>query len=104
MENAPPKYISNKVYLLYNVRGDILHAHRVVSVAGGKVITDEDVEKRAKAQAKAAGHDVTVLSGLAVPGDKYDSSSHYRIDVAAKKLVKSEGYPDRPNEPSGRSS
>ena len=95
MKNQIPKIISDKVYLLYDGRGHILHTHRVVSAAGSKVITDEDGEKRARAQAEAAGHDVTVLSGLVVPGDKYDSSSHYRVDVAAKQLVKTERHLSR---------
>lgn len=93
MDNKLRKPISDKVYLLYNERGDIVHTHRVVSLRGGKVINDEDGEKRAKDRAKTAGHDLTILRTLIVSGEEYDSASHYRVDVSSKKLVRTTRHP-----------
>jgi len=68
MNSKLRKPISDKFYLLYNERGDIVHTHRVVSLRGGKVIDDEDGEKRARDRAQKAGHDLTILRTLTVSG------------------------------------
>jgi hypothetical protein len=67
---------------------NIVHSHRVVSFFGGRLLTDEVVEEHAKAQATAAGHNITYLRALRVAGEEYNSSFVYHIDVANKKLVK----------------
>jgi hypothetical protein len=78
---------SDRLCILYNRDGHILHIHRVVSFYGSPSVT-EDIETAARARAKAAGHDVTTLSALEIAGEQYDGSSLYHVDVARKQLVK----------------
>jgi hypothetical protein len=79
---------SDKLCILYNQDGYILHIHRVVSFPGSHTMTAGDIEVAAKARASKAGHDVSKLSALQVSGDKYDGSSLYYVDTKRKELVK----------------
>jgi hypothetical protein len=50
--------------------------------------TDEEIEARAKECAKQVGHIIDNLSALWVTAMDHDNAAAYRVDVAAKKLVK----------------
>lgn len=83
--------VSNKVCVLYDPRdGRIVHTHRVITMPGGQDVTDEELETRAKERARQVGRDVSGLSALRVAPEDCDGSSHYRVDLATKKLRKLE--------------
>ena len=88
------KPVSNKVCVLYHRNdGCVAHTHRVLIIPGGRDVTDEEVETRARDMAKLAGHDITSLRTLQVPGKQHDGASHYQVDVATNKLKKLERPP-----------
>jgi len=56
---------SVKTCLLYDrTNGRIIHTHQVVTLSGGKVVDDGEVESRAFAMAKKAGQDVSKAKAL----------------------------------------
>jgi hypothetical protein len=88
---APHKPISNKICVLYNSDGRIVHVHREVTLLGGQIFTDAEIEARARKLAMAQGHDTDALSALRIAGNDYERSAVYRVDVATKELVKQDG-------------
>jgi hypothetical protein len=80
--------ILDKICVLYNREGRIVHTHREVTMPGGRTVTDDEVEAHGKELATAAGHDIRALSALRVAAEDYDESSAYRVDVEKKELVK----------------
>jgi hypothetical protein len=97
------KPISDKICVLYDpLDGRVVHTHRVLTMPGGRDVTDEELEERAKDRAKRAGHDIKGLSTLRVTSDVCDCSSQYRVDLATKKLQKLERRPHRAHPPSRR--
>jgi hypothetical protein len=83
--------VFNKVCVLYDPKdGRVVHTHRVLTMPGGEDVSDEELEARAKDMAHRAGHDVTSLWTLRVPGEECDGSSQYRVDLAMNKLQKLE--------------
>jgi hypothetical protein len=88
------KPVSDKVCVLYDPKdGRVIHTHRALTMPGGRDVTDEELEACAKDMAKRAGHDITGLSSLRVPGEDCDGSSQYRVDLAMNKLQKLERPP-----------
>jgi hypothetical protein len=86
-QNLPnPAPVADKICVLYNSDGLIVHTHREVTYSGGQPRTDDEVEKHAKAHATKAGHDISALSTMQVRTEDYDASAH-RVDVAKKRLV-----------------
>lgn len=92
MENdSLNKPVSNKICVLYDAQdGRVVHTHQVLTMPGGRIVTDEEVEESAKDRAKRAGHDISGLSALRVAAEDCDCSSQYRVDLATKKLQKVE--------------
>jgi hypothetical protein len=90
MEEAAFKPVSEKYCVLYDPRdGRIVHAHHyVVMPGGGREMTDDEVEARAKESAKQVGHIIDDLSALWVTAMDHDNAAAYRVDIATKKLVK----------------
>jgi hypothetical protein len=82
---------SVKICVLYDPKdGRIVHTHRVFTLPGARMATDEEVEERAKTRATQAGHSVSGLSTLHVAAEDYNASNVYSVDLAKKQLVKHE--------------
>ena len=90
-ENHSVKHDSEQTCVLYDPRdGRIVHTHRVVTLPGGRKVTNEEVEARTKEIAKQTGHDISGLHAMHFAANAYDASAVYRVDVTTKKLVKLE--------------
>jgi hypothetical protein len=84
------KPISDRICVLYNLDGHILHTHREVIFPGARNRTGDELEARARELARARGHDIGALNALRF--ERKDPSSVYRsfiyrVDVATKTLV-----------------
>lgn len=91
---------SVRMCLLYDPKdGRVVHTHQVVTLPGGRHVTDGEVEARAFSRAAQTGKDTSKLRALHVSPADHDFSSIYRVDRKSKKLVK---VPMPPNPRLGR--
>ena len=86
MANELRERISNKVCVLHDATGRVVHIHRAVTLAGGRIMTDDELKERTRERAKAAGLDVSALSTLQVDGEKHEDLCNYRVDIATGQL------------------
>jgi len=85
------KPIAEKTCVLYDPSdGRILHTHQVLTFPGGRTVTDDEVEARARARSTHMGKPATALHVLHIAAMEHDGASVYRVDLRAKKLVKIE--------------
>jgi hypothetical protein len=82
------KPIADNVCILYDRTGEIVYKHQIVTIRGGRKIPDDELIARTHEQASAAGRYAADLNALTLPGDQYESSAQYRVDVVSKALVK----------------
>lgn len=89
--NLHGRPVSKKTCVLYDPQnGSVVHTHSVVVMPGGRDVTDQELEERAKDRAKRAGHDIANLRTLPVAAEDCDGSSMYRVDLTTRKLHKLE--------------
>ena len=88
MNSDAARPIADNICILYDQTGAIVHTHRIVTFPGGRLVPDDELVTRTHQQASAAGRDAAGLSALTVPGDQFDRTAHYRVDVVGKTLVK----------------
>jgi hypothetical protein len=79
---------AEKICVLYDpISGSILHTHRVITFAGGREVTDAEMERRCKALAESLGHASTKLKVLHVPSSKYTKTALYYVNVTTGELT-----------------
>ncbi len=85
---------SVKTCVLYHYsNGRIIHTHQVVTLPGGKIVEDSEVESRAFAMAKKAGHDVSKIKALHVSRKDYVEDRSYKVDLRSLRLTEIPGPP-----------
>ena len=81
-----PEY--ERVCILYDPSdGHVVHRHTFTKFAGGKDMSEKEVEGRALEIARKRGHDVGKLKALHVSPTEHSNAKNYRIDTKSLRLV-----------------
>jgi hypothetical protein len=87
--NGAPKIISDKLALVYDESGKILHIHRVTTLDGGRSRSDDEITRAALEYAKHGRYKDLVSSKanvLVVEPHEMKVGHTHRIDVASRTL------------------
>jgi|SRR5271166_6674659 len=84
-----PAVVADRLALVYDSSGRILHHHRVTTLQGRRTRTEVEVREAALAHAKSAqAHDwVGEASVLLVEPHELEAGHTHRVDVASQTLV-----------------
>lgn len=91
MNSTPgaPAVIADRLAVVYDRSGRILHHHRVTTLAGGRVRTDEQVAEAALAHAKdSRGDDLAPgVAVILIAPSEFTAGHTHRVDVGARRLI-----------------
>jgi len=80
--------VREKVGLLYDRSGRIMHAHRITALRGGKMVDEKGLEKRTLELAKRRNLSTAKLKFLSVSPKEFGVSGQFRVDPKSGRLVK----------------
>jgi hypothetical protein len=78
--------IEDKLALVYDNSGAILHIHRVTTLQGGKKRSDEEIARAALEHAKRSQYKISGAEVLLVEAHEMKPGHTHRVDVAARAL------------------
>jgi hypothetical protein len=80
--------VADKITLVYDPKGEILHVHRVTTLQGGKSRSDEEISRAAVEHAKRAPQSRLSAGAnvLVVEAHEFKPGHAHRVDVATHAL------------------
>lgn len=84
-----PAVVADRLALVYDGSGRILHHHRVTTLQGARTRTDQEVAEAALSHARQrrGGELPAAASVLLVTPDQLTAGHLHRVDVAARVLI-----------------
>jgi hypothetical protein len=86
--NGAPAVIADKLALVYDKTGEILHVHRVTTLEGGRSRSDEEIGRAALDHAKRSRHKRASAEAevLVIEAHELKPGHTHRVDVAKRVL------------------
>jgi len=83
-----PAIIADKLALVYDGTGRILHVHRITTLEGGRSRSDEEIRRAALDHAKRSRHKLSSdgVQVLLVEAHELKPGNIHHVDVAARVL------------------
>jgi hypothetical protein len=87
---------STQSYVVFDRAGTIIHTHTVITVEGAQERPSAEVERRVLELATRRGFEEADLGVIRVDPEQVEPGVRYRVDPAARILIKQERTPQDP--------